>query len=145
VRRGAIVIAVVVGQLLVSSTARAQEDGATIRFVVSGLDSDEGHVLCALFDSERTWLTEDRLQTSRVGISGGRAVCRFDDVPPGVYAITAFHDENDDQRLDRGLLGIPREPYCMSRNARRAFAAPRFADASFQHLRGDLTLQARMR
>jgi uncharacterized protein (DUF2141 family) len=50
---------------------------------------------------------------------------RFSEIAPGRYAITLFHDENANQRLDR-LLGIPREGFGFSRNPVIRFGAPRF-------------------
>jgi uncharacterized protein (DUF2141 family) len=144
VKRITIIGAVIAVQVLVGSRARAQEQDS-IRFVVTGLESEEGHVLCALFDSERTWLTEERLQVSRSSIRDGRAVCVFEEIPPGDYAISAFHDADDDYELDRGAFGIPVERYCASRNARRPLAPPRFVDASFSHLGRSQMIRARMR
>ena len=31
---------------------------------------------------------------------------RFDKVPDGDYAVSMYHDENDDARLNKGLFGI---------------------------------------
>ena len=50
---------------------------------------------------------------------------RFTSLPPGRYAVTMFHDENRNQRLDK-LLGIPREGFGFSRNPVIRFGAPRF-------------------
>jgi uncharacterized protein (DUF2141 family) len=52
-------------------------------------------------------------------------------VPPGRYAAQITHDENGNKKVDRGLLGIPREGIGFSNNVRVRFSAPRFADAAF--------------
>jgi uncharacterized protein (DUF2141 family) len=49
-------------------------------------------------------------------------------VPPGGYAIAAYHDENGDGRLDRNGVGIPTEPYGFSNDVGR-LAPPTFAGA----------------
>lgn len=49
-------------------------------------------------------------------------------VPPGNYAIAAYHDENGDGRLDRNGVGIPTEPYGFSNDVGRV-APPTFAGA----------------
>lgn len=38
----------------------------------------------------------------------------FSDIPPGSYAVVAFHDENSNQDLDR-QMGIPKEAYAISK------------------------------
>ncbi|HEX8415380.1 MAG TPA: DUF2141 domain-containing protein [Sphingomicrobium sp.] len=46
-------------------------------------------------------------------------------VPPGHYAITLFHDENANRKLDT-MLGIPREGFGFSRSPVVRFGAPKF-------------------
>jgi uncharacterized protein (DUF2141 family) len=58
----------------------------------------------------------------------GRIVLR--DVPPGIYAIAAIHDENGNGRLDK-FLGIPREGFGFSRDPRLRMGPPRFDEARF--------------
>ena len=55
------------------------------------------------------------------------------DVPAGQYAAQAFHDENNNHDLDRGLFGIPKEGVGFSRNARIVFSPPKWNDAMFSH------------
>jgi uncharacterized protein (DUF2141 family) len=50
---------------------------------------------------------------------------RFAGFPPGRYALTVFHDENANRKLDM-LLGIPREGFGFSRNPKLRFGAPKF-------------------
>lgn len=52
-------------------------------------------------------------------------------LPPGRYAVTVFHDENNNQRLDT-LLGIPREGFGFSRNPVVRFGAPKFRQVDIQ-------------
>lgn len=40
----------------------------------------------------------------------------FTDLPPGDYAVAAFHDRNGDGKLTKNILGIPTEPYGFSNN-----------------------------
>jgi uncharacterized protein (DUF2141 family) len=54
-------------------------------------------------------------------------------VPPGVYAIQAYHDRNDDGRLDRGLLGIPLEEVGFSKSPPLGLHGPSFDHAAFVH------------
>jgi len=54
-------------------------------------------------------------------------------VPPGDYAAQAFHDENNNGRVDRALFGIPKEGVGFSRDARIVLGPPKWADAVFTH------------
>lgn len=53
------------------------------------------------------------------------------DIPYGTYAIALYHDLNDNDKLDKNFLGIPKEPYGFSRNYRPLFTVPGFEDCSF--------------
>lgn len=55
------------------------------------------------------------------------------DLPPGEYAIQAFHDANGNDEMDRGLFGIPKEGFGFSRDAKIVFSPPKWKDAMFRH------------
>lgn len=52
-------------------------------------------------------------------------IIHFSGFAAGEYALTLFHDENNNQRLDT-VLGIPREGFGFSRNPAMRFGAPKF-------------------
>lgn len=61
----------------------------------------------------------------------------FAGLPPGDYAIAAFHDEDRDGDLSTNLLGMPTEGYGFSNDARGLFGPPGFDDAAFTVGAGD--------
>lgn len=56
-------------------------------------------------------------------------VIEFEAIPALPTAISAFIDVDDDEELDRGLFGIPTEPWGFSNDLTPFFGAPRFKDA----------------
>ena len=48
-----------------------------------------------------------------------------EDLAPGRYALSAFHNENDNGELDTNLLGVPSEGYGFGNDASAAFGPPR--------------------
>ena len=52
-------------------------------------------------------------------------------LPPGEYALLAYHDENGNGELDFRPLGIPKEPIAVSNGAGRLLGPPRFDSAKF--------------
>lgn len=58
------------------------------------------------------------------------------ELPPGTYAISVYEDLNGNHRLDRNLLGIPREPVGVSGNPRSRYGPPRFDECCF-HVSGE--------
>lgn len=53
------------------------------------------------------------------------------DVPPGRYAIAVYHDVNDNDKLDKNMVGYPKEPFGFSNNYRPRVSAPSFEDCAF--------------
>ena len=109
-------------------------DPLSITFVISNAKSRRGQVLCGLYAQEAKWLSRSYFQGAKSNIDEeGNARCVFRGIPAGSYAISAFHDLDSDNELDRKIFGIPSEPYCASRDARRAFGPPRWRDAVFSY------------
>jgi len=109
-------------------------DPLSITFVISDAESRQGTVLCGLYAQETKWLSREYFQGAQSNVDEhGKARCEFRGIPAGSYAISAFHDVDSDNELDRKIFGIPSEPYCASRNARRAFGPPRWRDAVFSY------------
>ena len=66
-------------------------------------------------------------------------------LPPGKYAVRVIHDENANDILDRGgLVGLPKESYGYSRNARARVAAVQFDDAAVTLGSEPLTIDVRI-
>jgi uncharacterized protein (DUF2141 family) len=140
IRTGALGLAAVL--FSVGSTGEQATATNVIRFKAY-TTSDRGVVRCGLF-REKGWLKAP-LQSDTVEIHGKVAYCVFDHLRQGVYAISGFHDENKNGKLDTNFVGYPTEEYCASRNARNAFSAPSFSDAKFRFGGGRVELEARMK
>lgn len=57
----------------------------------------------------------------------------LEDVPPGTYAAAAYHDENDNGRLDLTSVGVPAEGRGYSNTPQAGLGVPAFDEASFVH------------
>lgn len=110
-----------------------------VQVTMTGLESDQGQALVALFLDERGWPNDQTLAHAAVvlPIQDGQAVADFEDVPAGPFAVSIFHDEDGDRELDTGVLGIPSEPYGFSRDARGSFGPPGFEDARLDLASGE--------
>jgi uncharacterized protein (DUF2141 family) len=119
----------------------AQEN--LIHVEISGLRNDKGQVLCALFSSAEGFPKSSAKAAAHANseISQGRAVCEFPGVASGTYAVSVFHDENSNGKLDTNLMGIPREGVGASNGAKGHFGPPKFAAAAFQFLGGRIDLK----
>ena len=109
----------------------APRQGGSILAVVSGLRNAPGRLGCSLYDKADGFPTDDTKAVRRhwLAIEGREAVCEFDGLPPGEYAVAAFHDENGNGELDKGLFGIPKEGWATSKNVKPALSAPSFEES----------------
>ena len=69
----------------------------------------------------------------------------FTDLPPGEYAVAAFHDRNADAQLGTTVLGIPTEPYGFSNDARGFMGPASFASAAITVSEDDADLSVTIR
>ena len=53
-------------------------------------------------------------------------------LPEGTYAIALFVDANENLKIDKNFLGIPKEQYGFSNNAMGTLSGPSFEQAKFQ-------------
>jgi len=108
----------------------AHAAAATVEVRVSGVTAGKGKVNVALCDKERFLK-----QCGYSGSAPARAaetVVTLKDVPAGTWAVLAYQDENENNELDRNFIGIPKENYGFSRNARGKFGPPGFEDAAIE-------------
>ncbi len=126
---------------IASPAAHAQSPSAqsatapVLQAEVIGLRSNNGDVVCSLFDDATAFPRDDSkvLRTVKARIDRGHALCRFTAVAPGEYAIVVFHDENGDGKFNQNAFGMPEEGYGFSRDAAALFSAPSFDSAKFHY------------
>ncbi len=108
-----------------------------------GAPSAQGQVSLALFGTAATWLKEGQaLQVARAPASPLVRIT-LKELSPGRYALTAFHDENGNGKLDANFLGVLKEAYGFSRGVRHRTRSTNFDEAAVD-LRADLTIAVRL-
>lgn len=112
-----------------------------ISLTITHLRNDKGFVLVSLYKDGSGYPDNADMayRKDRVAIYNKRAVIVFPDVPAGSYAISILHDENNDQKMNKNSLGLPKEGYGFSKNVVGAFGPPSYKRASFQHTGVGLT------
>jgi uncharacterized protein (DUF2141 family) len=119
-------LAIFFGFLII--TAQEKKSG-TIQLQIDNIENDKGQMLIGLYDSEDNWLS--KIYVGKVAkITDGSAEITFENVPLGVYAISVFHDEDNNGKL-KTFLGIPTESTGSSNNAPARFGPPKWEDAKF--------------
>lgn len=116
--------------------AYAKPDCLGIHVKVLSIKNSTGTVACALFESPVGFPAEYLHFATNIvviKIRKSQAICDFEDIPQGTYALAVVHDENMNGKLDTNWLGIPTEGYGFSNDAKGMLGAPLFSDASFPY------------
>ncbi|OXB08110.1 hypothetical protein B0A72_00540 [Flavobacterium pectinovorum] len=114
--------------LFICSFISAQNVKLTVS--ISGLKNNTGVVKVGLYNSEGTFL-KTVYKSLASEIKNDKAVVTFENLPAGEYAISTYHDENNNGKLDRNAMGIPSEDYAASNNAKGFMGPPSYNDAKF--------------
>jgi uncharacterized protein (DUF2141 family) len=119
--------------LFCAGFSSAQAQASTLTVQVTQVKSTKGKILFALFNGADGFpgTHQKAFKLMEANPLVGTTTVRFENLPEGTYALAVFHDENKDGKLNTNLVGIPKEPYGFSNNARPAFSAPGFKEASF--------------
>ncbi len=116
----------------------------TIRVEISNVRNAKGRVHADICPQTQ-FLKDGCPYSADAPAKPGITIVNIEGVPPGRYAVQAFHDENGNGEVDRMLFGIPKEGVAFSNDARITFGPPKFDDAAFVHGAGSQILHMRMR
>jgi len=103
----------------------------TLTALIKGLRNDKGQIIAQLFDNPDAFNNNryDRaVRTLVIPAKDFAGELRFNQLPPGEYALVLFHDENSNQQFDQ--TGSLIEGYAYSRNAGKT-ATVNFRQAAF--------------
>ncbi len=105
-----------------------------ITVTITNIKKVGGTILIALYDSKKTFNKASAVyREGRAKVAGKNAEFVFDTIPDGDYAISLFHDANDNNKLDMSDLGFPKEQYGFSNNALGSFGPPPYKKARFKY------------
>jgi uncharacterized protein (DUF2141 family) len=123
-------IAVVLIISLASFSSNTQESYSLI-IEVEEADSNDGQVFVSVYNKETNFLRKSYKGT-KSKIVNNSCSATFEDLPKGTYAVSIYHDKNNNGKLDRNFLGIPKESYGCSNDAKGFMGPPKWNDAKFE-------------
>ena len=130
--------------LLLALVAAAPALAGDIVVTIDGLRSDKGDVRLGLFRQEG-WLDDARTVGHAVVKAALPTRIVLPNMPPGIYGIAVFHDENGNGKHDTNFFGLPLEGYGFSRDAPIMLGPPKFEDALFEVTEQGAELRFKMR
>ena len=109
--------------------------GYDLRVIVIGLKNNHGMVQVSLYNKEGTIPDKEvnrYYKTKRITIANSKKIITvFHNLPKGRYAVSVFHDENSNRKVDKGFF-MPIEGVGLSNFKKISlFHLPSFKNASF--------------
>jgi uncharacterized protein (DUF2141 family) len=118
--------------ILLFSIPKSAEFENVLRVTIQDAESDKGRVLILVFDQEDGFPDQVDKAFKKFALppKNGKVELELTDLPPGKYAFTVLHDEDNNEVMNTSFLGIPTEKYGFSNNPKVYFSPPSFEKAA---------------
>jgi len=98
----------------------------TLTIEIIGLKNNNGQVLLELINEKG-----EKITGISQNIADNKCIVVIKNLKPGKFAFKYFHDLNKNEKLDTNWIGIPKEGYGFSNNAKGKFGPPSFEKTIF--------------
>ena len=98
----------------------------SLEMEINNLQSNNGPLYIRILDED-----ENPVIVGTSSVVNYSSKISFDSIFPGKYAIQFFHDENENQKMDFSLIGIPKEKFGSSNNVKPVLGPPKFKKMLF--------------
>lgn len=105
------------------------EPDAAVLAVETPFGAQGGRVRLIVYDSKETFLGDAAAKFEAEIDAEGVAIVRLGPALTGDLAFVAYFDENGDGKLNRNMIGKPKEPYAFSNGVRPRLRRPKFSKA----------------
>jgi uncharacterized protein (DUF2141 family) len=130
-----IIIALLSAAVFTEVNAQTTSNSASgnLTVVIKGFKNNSGSVSVALFNKEDGFPKSPEKAVAIIysKINDNKSIAVFQHLPAGEYAVSVYHDENNNKKMDRNIIGMPKEGVGASNNARGHLGPPKYQDAKF--------------
>lgn len=114
----------------------AQAEVVTLKF--TAMNGQKGQLAVAAFNDPDAFPDRsEQAVATFFPLKGGESETTVTlNLKPGRYALATYLDMNMNKKLDKNLLGIPKERFGFSQNPRVTVSAPNFAECEFEVVKG---------
>ena len=106
---------------------------ANVTLKVKGIVEVKGFMSVALYDNAEDFPGKEKhVAGEDVPVKSETFEYVFKDILQGTYAIAVYHDLDNNGELNKNWVGMPKEPYGFSNNAKGRTGPPDYEDAVFE-------------
>jgi uncharacterized protein (DUF2141 family) len=120
------------------------EEKGVLKISLSNI-KETGKIYAAVYSEGDNFPDPKFLVKKTMGeVLNGKCELHFEGLPFGTYAIAVYQDVNGNGKLDKGMFGIPEEPFAFSNNFRPRFGGPSFDKCAFDFKENNQTVNIEM-
>ena len=134
----------VLGAATVMSFITMPSNAANLTVTVEQVRNSKGEIQFSIFNVPSQFPQGNELDSKDIPAQLGFVTVQFYNLIPGAYAIAIHHDENSDGEMNTNFIGLPKEGYGFSNNAKVNFAPPVFEAAAVNLDVGDKSIRLRV-
>ena len=121
-------------------TSFLPKENPQLTIEIQNIESLKGDIRIGVFNANEKFLKENYIfRNYKIAVKNNTEAIVIDDLPKGDYAFILYHDRNADGKLNRSILGVPKEAFGFSNNVRPKLSKPTFEECKFS-LKEDLVL-----
>ncbi len=100
---------------------------------VDNVIPSKGAIYLSVYENDETFCSEETFVFANIyPVNSTRSLhIKISDLPYGNYAVAIYQDVNDNRKMDKNLMGVPKEPFAFSNGATAKWSEPEFDDAKF--------------
>jgi len=119
----------------------AEETGVELTINITGIKENKGVIRVGVFKTEADYKQKaNQFRQGSYPAEGKSITVKYQNVPPGTYAIIVYHDINNNDQNDSNAIGIPKEPFGFSNNIVPGISLPPFDKTNFEVVDKNITL-----
>ncbi len=122
-------------------------DNSNLTVTIDGIRSQRGQVCLSIFANSQGFPDRgaNAVQARCIEVTDSTVVTTFTNLKPGSYAVAAFHDANNDGKLNRNVVGIPTEGFGFSQNPQIVAGPPQFGESAVLVAGTDTEIQIQLK
>ncbi len=101
---------------------------AELQVKIDHISNDNGRVYAQVFAGADNYKNNKAQQSTMISAKKGQNNLSFKGLPAGEYVVQMYHDENNNQKMDRNAFGMPTEGYGFSNEAIGSMGPPSFEE-----------------
>ena len=122
----------IINDYAIAQNQQGNQETGNLTVVINGLENETGDVRMGLFNSEESFKGQGKkFRGAIIKPEKKKAIWEIIDLPYGIYAIKVFHDEDQDDEIDK-KFGIPSEGFGFSNSPNIFLGPPNFEKTKFR-------------